>query len=145
MVQGSTATLDARVMRHGAQSKGVRASDCELDVAWISKESTERWDVYLSLLGFEVAANPPVTYAEPADDMGSLDDLPPGIDLNSLVGREFSIGAVRIRAIRLCEPCNYLAKQTSPQILHGLVHKGGIRAQILSAGEIRVGDEIIVH
>ncbi len=65
-----------------------------------------------------------------------------GIDLNSLVGREFTIGDVRIRAIRLCEPCNYLAKQTSPEVLRGLVHKGGIRAQILTEGEIRVGDWI---
>ena len=64
------------------------------------------------------------------------------VDLNSLVGREFSIGEVRIRAIRLCEPCNYLAKQTSPEILRGLVHKGGIRAQIITAGEICVGDAI---
>ncbi len=66
-----------------------------------------------------------------------------GIDLNAFVGREFSIGSVRIRALRLCEPCNYLAKQTSGEVLRGLLHKGGIRAQILTAGEIKVGAEII--
>jgi MOSC domain-containing protein YiiM len=65
-----------------------------------------------------------------------------GIDLNSLVGREFRIDDVRILAIRLCEPCNHLAKQTSPEVLRGLLHKGGIRAQILTAGEIRVGARI---
>lgn len=65
-----------------------------------------------------------------------------GVDLNALVGREFSVGAVRVRGLRLCEPCNYLAKQTSPAVLRGLVHKGGLRAQILTAGEIRVGDSI---
>lgn len=65
-----------------------------------------------------------------------------GIDLNALVGREFSIGAVRFRGVRLCEPCNYLAKQTSPEVLRGLLHKGGLRAQILSEGDIRVGDAI---
>jgi len=65
-----------------------------------------------------------------------------GISLNDLVGREFYVGAVRIRGIRLCEPCNHLAKRSYPEILRGLVHKGGLRAQILSAGEIRVGDEI---
>src|SRR5262245_61355894 len=37
-----------------------------------------------------------------------------GVDLNSLVGKEFRVGSVLIRGIRLCEPCNYLAKQTSP-------------------------------
>ena len=65
-----------------------------------------------------------------------------GIDLNALVGREFSIGEVLIRGLRLCEPCNYLAKRTSPEILRRLVHKGGLRAQILREGNIRMGDEI---
>jgi MOSC domain-containing protein YiiM len=65
-----------------------------------------------------------------------------GIDLNGLVGREFTIGTVTIRGLRLCEPCNYLAKQTAPEVLRGLVHKGGLRAQILTAGEIRVGDPV---
>ncbi len=66
-----------------------------------------------------------------------------GIDLNALVGREFRIGDVSIRGIRLCEPCSYLAKQTSAEVLGGLAHKGGIRAEILSAGEIRVGDSLV--
>jgi MOSC domain-containing protein YiiM len=65
-----------------------------------------------------------------------------GVRLNDLVGREFSIGLVRIRGLRLCEPCPHLAKNTFPEVLKGLVHKGGLRAQILSEGHIRVGDEI---
>src|SRR5262249_15275302 len=39
-----------------------------------------------------------------------------GIDLNALVGREFSVGAVRMRGIRLCEPCNYLAKNSFREV-----------------------------
>lgn len=66
-----------------------------------------------------------------------------GIDLNALVGCEFMVGTVKLRGLRLCEPCNYLAKQTSPEVLPGLVHQGGLRAQILTEGEIRVGDPII--
>ncbi len=66
-----------------------------------------------------------------------------GIRLNELTGMEFTIGEVRFRAIRLCEPCAHLAKLTSPDILRGLVHKGGLRAQILSAGMIRVGDSVL--
>jgi hypothetical protein len=65
-----------------------------------------------------------------------------GVSLNELVGREFYVGVVRVRGIRLCEPCNHLARQSFPEILKGLVHKGGLRAQILSSGEIRVGDRI---
>ena len=65
-----------------------------------------------------------------------------GVSLNNLVGREFYVGEVRIRGIRLCEPCNYLAKISFPETLKGLVHKGGLRAQVLSEGLIRVGDTI---
>jgi len=65
-----------------------------------------------------------------------------GVDLNSLVGREFLVGAVRVRGIRLCEPCRYLAAITFPETLKGLVHKGGLRAQVLTGGTIRVGDAV---
>ena len=65
-----------------------------------------------------------------------------GVRLNGLVGREFLIGAVRVRGMRLCEPCAHLAKLTYPRVLAGLVHKGGLRAQILSEGAISVGDPI---
>lgn len=67
-----------------------------------------------------------------------------GVRLNDLVGREFFAGEVRIRGIRLCEPCTYLAKISFPKTLNGLVHKAGLRAQILSDGVIRVGDPIRV-
>jgi MOSC domain-containing protein YiiM len=67
-----------------------------------------------------------------------------GVSLNDLAGREFYVGEVRIRGIRLCEPCNYLAKSSFPETLKGLVHKGGLRAQVLSEGLIRIGDTIRV-
>ncbi|MEY2878364.1 MAG: hypothetical protein RLZZ15_744 [Verrucomicrobiota bacterium] len=65
-----------------------------------------------------------------------------GVALNALVGVEFSVGPVRLRGQRLCEPCNYLAKITSPEVLRGLVHRGGLRARILSGGVIAVGDAL---
>ena len=65
-----------------------------------------------------------------------------GIALNDLEGTEFMIGEVRARGMRLCEPCTYLAKSSFPETLVGLVHKAGLRAQILAAGVIRVGDTI---
>ena len=63
-----------------------------------------------------------------------------GVRLNELVGQEFYLGEVRIRGIRLCEPCSHLAKTGFPDVLRGLLHKGGLRAQILSAGQICVQD-----
>jgi MOSC domain-containing protein YiiM len=46
--------------------------------------------------------------------------------------------------MRLCEPCTYLASNTFPETLKGLVHKGGLRAQVLTGGTIRVGDAVSV-
>jgi len=66
-----------------------------------------------------------------------------GVDLNSLVGKTFRIGEVLIRGIRLCEPCNHLAKTSFPEALSGLAHKAGLRAQIMSEGIIHVGDAIV--
>ncbi|MFB3909531.1 MAG: MOSC domain-containing protein [Candidatus Eisenbacteria bacterium] len=65
-----------------------------------------------------------------------------GIALNDLVGREFRIGAVRARGIRLCEPCAHLAGMTGKEVLRGLIHRGGLRAEILEGGIVHVEDPI---
>jgi MOSC domain-containing protein YiiM len=65
-----------------------------------------------------------------------------GVPLNHLVGREFQIGAVRMRGTRLCEPCKYLEGLTQAGAMTALIHRGGLRAQILTDGLIRVGDTI---
>ncbi len=65
-----------------------------------------------------------------------------GIPLNHLVGKEFSVGGVTLRGIRLNEPCNHLASLTDEKVKPGLVHRGGLRAQILTEGVIRAGDTI---
>lgn len=66
-----------------------------------------------------------------------------GIDLDALIGRHFRIGDVECRGARRCEPCAHLERLTEPGVLRGLVHRGGLRADLLSDGEIRVGDEVI--
>lgn len=65
-----------------------------------------------------------------------------GVALNHLVGREFRVGEVGLRGIRLCEPCSHLEGLTRQGVLRGLVHRGGLRAQILTEGTIRVRDPI---
>jgi len=65
-----------------------------------------------------------------------------GVPLNHLVGREFQVGGVRLRGTRLCEPCQYLEGLTIKGLMAGLIHRGGLRANILSSGTIRVGDSI---
>ncbi|HEV8614181.1 MAG TPA: MOSC domain-containing protein [Methylomirabilota bacterium] len=65
-----------------------------------------------------------------------------GVPLNHLVDRTFRVGAVIMKGTRLCEPCKYLDGLTRPGVMTGLLHRGGLRAVILSEGIVRVGDVI---
>ena len=65
-----------------------------------------------------------------------------GVPLSHLVGKEFKIGSATLRGLRLCEPCSHLEGLTKAGVKSGLKHRGGLRAQILSDGVIRVGDAI---
>lgn len=66
-----------------------------------------------------------------------------GVPLNHLVGKEFWVGEVKALGIKLCEPCAHLQRLTVKQVLPGLVHRGGLRAQILTEGIIRVGAVVL--
>ncbi len=65
-----------------------------------------------------------------------------GVRLNDLAGKRFRIGEVLIEGIRLCPPCAHLDKLTGKSLLQPLANRGGLRANILSDGVIRVGDAI---
>lgn len=65
-----------------------------------------------------------------------------GVPLNHLVGRVFRVGQTTVRGLRLCEPCSHMEKLAGKRVRPGLVHRGGLRAQILTEGWIRVGDEV---
>jgi MOSC domain-containing protein YiiM len=66
-----------------------------------------------------------------------------GVPLNHLVGKEFQVGDVRLRGVRLCEPCSYLARLTQAEVLSALIHRGGLRAAVVNEGILRQGDAII--
>jgi hypothetical protein len=65
-----------------------------------------------------------------------------GIALNELVGRRFKVGAAECIGRRLAEPCAHLEKLSRPGILRPLVHRAGLRADILVGGPIAAGDSI---
>ena len=65
-----------------------------------------------------------------------------GIDLNALVGQEFQIGTARCIGRRLCEPCSHLQRLTGAALLRAMVHRGGLRADILTSGVVHLGDAI---
>jgi MOSC domain-containing protein YiiM len=67
-----------------------------------------------------------------------------GIRLNELVGKRFRVGEVECLGTRLCEPCQYLTDSIGQPILAPLVHRAGLRAKVVTGGEIAVGSSIAV-
>lgn len=65
-----------------------------------------------------------------------------GVALNHLVDRRFRVGKLTLRGIRLCEPCVHLENMTRPGVRLALLHRGGLRAQIVEGGEVHVGDAV---
>lgn len=65
-----------------------------------------------------------------------------GVNLNALVGRRFRVGDVECIGQRLCEPCSHLERLTDKGVLRSLIHRGGLRADVLSDGDIQVGTVI---
>ena len=69
-----------------------------------------------------------------------------GVALNHLVGKEFTVGAARLRGTRLCEPCTYLGELLNePRSRLALVHRGGLRCDVVSEGIIKTGDAIVAE
>ena len=65
-----------------------------------------------------------------------------GIALNGLVGWRFRVGEAECIGRRLCEPCAHLDRIAVRGALRHLVHRGGLRADIVTGGRIAVGDAI---
>ena len=68
--------------------------------------------------------------------------LTSGIDLNALVGERFRVGDVECVGIELCEPCTTLEGATRPGVIKAYVHRAGLNADILTDGEIALGDVV---
>ena len=64
------------------------------------------------------------------------------VALNHLVGEQFRVGEVVCEGVMLCEPCSHLQSLTEDGVLEALIHRGGLRANIIDGGTIRAGDEI---
>lgn len=61
-----------------------------------------------------------------------------GTDLNSLIGKEFEIQDVNFFGTAHCAPCHWMDKAFAPGAEHFLQNRGGLRAQILTDGKLRV-------
>jgi MOSC domain-containing protein YiiM len=68
-----------------------------------------------------------------------------GVSLNSLVGQRFFVGRVECLGRRLCEPCRHLERLESRDgLMRELAGRGGLRADVLSGGVLRVGDPVVI-
>ena len=65
-----------------------------------------------------------------------------GIRLLDLIGRRFRIGEVVCEGVKICEPCAYLEELTGKPVNEPLVHRAGLRANVLVGGTLRVGDAV---
>ena len=66
-----------------------------------------------------------------------------GVDLDGLIGRSFRVGELECVGRRRCEPCAHLQRLTRPGVLRALVHRGGLRADVVAGGVLRPGDEVV--
>lgn len=65
-----------------------------------------------------------------------------GVRLNALVGQRFTVDGIAMEGVRLCEPCAYLADLLTRRLLPAMVGCAGLRARVLSSGELAVGGAI---
>ena len=68
--------------------------------------------------------------------------LTSGVRLNDLLGKRFRVGEVEAVGAEWCEPCNHIEALTYSGVLRGMVHRAGLRADIVQAGRIAVGDQV---
>jgi MOSC domain-containing protein YiiM len=68
--------------------------------------------------------------------------LTSGVRLNDLLNKRFRVGGVEAVGVEWCEPCAHIESLTYPGVLKGMVHRAGLRAEIVQAGRIAVGDEV---
>ncbi|QKM65769.1 sulfurase [Polynucleobacter tropicus] len=62
-------------------------------------------------------------------------------DLNSLVGKTFTLGSLVLKGTELCAPCQRPAKLLNKSdFINAFEGRGGLRAEIMNVGEISVGD-----
>jgi MOSC domain-containing protein YiiM len=90
-----------------------------------------------ALEAFTAETGVPLTHQESRRNV-----LTRGVRLNDLVGKRFRVGEVECEGVMLNEPCTHIEALTRPGVLKGLVHRGGLRANVIGGGRIAVGDEV---
>jgi MOSC domain-containing protein YiiM len=133
-------TMIAVDQAHAVPGKGLEGDRYFMQVGTFSKPQPDRELTLIEIEAIEALQNESGIELEPGAARRNV--ITRGAPLNHLVGREFQVGDIRVRGLRLCEPCSHLARLTCDGVLPGLVHRGGLRAEILTEGVIRPGDVV---
>ena len=67
-----------------------------------------------------------------------------GVELMWLIGREFQVGAARLRGVKYCDPCQRPSKLSgnATSFKEAFFDRGGLIAEVLETGVIKMGDEV---
>lgn len=67
-------------------------------------------------------------------------------DLRDLIGVVFTIGGAAMLGIEACDPCDRPSKLSrKPGFNQAFQKRGGLRARVISGGEVKVGDHIVIE
>ncbi len=112
---------------------------------FVAKPETHRADREITLIEIEAIEAVNRDYKIKMDtDESRRNVVVKGYAVNHLVGKEFNVGEVVLRGIRLCEPCSHLEYLSRKGIEDALTHRGGLRAAVVTNGKIRLGDSIFI-
>jgi Uncharacterized protein conserved in bacteria len=65
-----------------------------------------------------------------------------GINLLALRNKEFTIGGALLRGMDFCQPCSKMETALGPGGYNAMRGHGGITAQVIKGGIIRLGDKV---
>jgi len=142
--QTAEAVMEPVTVAELEQGRGILGDRYSAQLGTYSVENEIRSDQEVTLIeseeidNFNLSSGLTLDYGAPRRNI-----VTKGVRLNELVGHRFRVGTVLLEGVRLCEPCAHLASLVSHRVLPGLVHRGGLRAKILSAGKIALADVVV--
>jgi hypothetical protein len=138
------AEADMRLLEvaHAIEGRGLDGDRYAAGAGTFSPRTAHRPGYDLTLIAAEVLDELATTGSAVDFTSTRRNVLTRGIDLDVLIGRTFRLGDVLCRGRRRCEPCAHLERVSGPGHLRPLIHRGGLRADILTDGTIPTGAPI---
>ncbi len=142
IASGEGQQMQAIEHAHAVPGRGIEGDRYYLGNGHFSKEGKKSYEITLIESETLIALKRDYGFDLPPVD-ARRNVVTVGVPLNHLVWKEFYIGEVKVIGRRLCEPCFHLVKLTGNHLaLSSLLHRGGLRAQIITEGVINLGDPI---